>query len=77
MARYLFIVSRPHSALYEYLLGRFAGDKNVQVILDRRLGERRQQEFPVGLERRRAQRRSRPEIDAELASSSHMIVTIP
>jgi hypothetical protein len=41
MARYLFVVSRQHRALYDYLLERFSGDPNAQVILDRRRGERR------------------------------------
>ncbi len=41
MARHLFLVSRHEARLYEYLLERFRDDGNVEVILDRRRGERR------------------------------------
>jgi hypothetical protein len=41
MARHLFLVSRNDARLYEYLVERFRDDGNVQVILDRRRGERR------------------------------------
>jgi len=41
MARHLFLVSRHDARLYEYLVERFRDDGNVEVILDRRHGERR------------------------------------
>jgi len=53
MARYLFIVSLRHPALYAHLSQRFSDDPNAQVVLDRRLASRRQAEISVGLERRR------------------------
>ena len=77
MARYLFIVSLRHPALYAHLLQRFSDDPKVQVVLDRRLAARRQAEISVGLERRRADRRQRPEVDEVLLRRSVAIVTIP
>ena len=73
MARTLFIVSRRHPDLYEYLKERFANDDQVQVILDRRAG-------PPGrradAERGAEERRTRPEVDTELESRSHAVVTV-
>jgi hypothetical protein len=78
MARYVFVVSRQHPDLHDYLLReRFAHDRNVVVILDRRIGERRRATMSVEHERRQADRRSRPEVDEELRSRSHAIITIP
>jgi hypothetical protein len=77
MGRTLFIVSRQHPDLYAYLRERFASDTAVEVILDRRLGQRRQREAPPGVDRRRADRRSRPEVEIELQTRSHAIITIP
>jgi hypothetical protein len=68
MARYIFIVSLRHQALYDYVQERFANDPNVQVILDRRRGGRRQAERSVVLERRRADRRQQPDVIEELAA---------
>jgi len=74
MARKLIIVARQHRDLYDYLRKRFA-EPRIEVILDRRRGERRRQTVPVGRERRRRDRRSRWDIDARLRSRSHVIVT--
>jgi hypothetical protein len=79
MARHLFLVSRQEGRLYEYLLERFRDDGNVEVILDRRRGERRRQTSAHGQEpdRRRSDRRTRREIDLELQVRSHVILTLP
>jgi len=77
MARYLFIVSLRHRALYDLLRAQFADDANAQVILDRRRGERRQAEISIVLERRRADRRQRPDVSEELRRRSVAVVTIP
>jgi PHD/YefM family antitoxin component YafN of YafNO toxin-antitoxin module len=74
MARQLVIVSRQHPDLYVYLRDRFAAEADVEVILDRRLAERRREQAAVSRERRRQDRRSRPDIDAQLRSRSHVIV---
>jgi hypothetical protein len=77
MARHLFLVSRRDARLYEYLLERFRDDANVEVILDRRQGERRKSASYAGPDRRRTDRRSRREVDLELGVRSHVILTIP
>ncbi len=74
MARKLIIVARQHPDLYGYLSKRLA-ESRVEVILDRRLGERRRQMAAVAGERRLRDRRLRPDIDARLRSRSHAIVT--
>lgn len=77
MAHKLVIVARQHAELYEYLSQRFATRPAVDVILDRRGEERRHHHVPVARERRRSDRRSRPEVDELLRFRSHVIVTIP
>ena len=80
MARHLFLVSRHDARLYEYLVERFRDDRNVEVILDRRHGDRRGRDHAAGRtggERRRGDRRSRRELDLELQIRSHVILTIP
>jgi hypothetical protein len=77
MGRTLFIVSRHHPDLYAYLRERFATDGAVEVVLDRRLGERRRRDATNEGDKRRAERRQRPEVEAELQTRSHAIITIP
>lgn len=77
MGRTLFIVSRQHPDLYAYLRERFATDTAVEVILDRRLGQRRQRQALTEVDRRKADRRVRPEVEVELQTRSHAIITIP
>jgi len=76
MGRNVFIVSRQHRDLYTYLRERFASDPAVEVILDRRFGQRRQRKTEVDAERRRVDRRQRPEVEQELQTRSHAIITI-
>ena len=56
------VVRRGHFATYELLTRTFSGDPSVQIIWDRRMGERRQStEGPGDGERRRsADRRREP-----------------
>jgi len=77
MARHLFLVSRHEARLYEYLLERFRDDGNVEVILDRRRGERRRRPHGQAPERRLSERRTRREVDLELKVRSHVILTLP
>jgi len=74
MPTHLFIVNRVQPDLYEDLRQRFASDTNVKVILDRRLGARRMRTAPAAAERRRAERRSRPEVDQKLQTASHTMI---
>ena len=75
MTRHLFILSRRVPEFYSYLVERFADDDAVEVILDRRqaLTSQVPERFAVdsGPDRRR-----RPEVDAELLTRSHTVVTI-
>ena len=77
MGRTVYIVARDHPELYAYLRDRFTCDGDVEVILDRRVAERRRDDVPCDPDRRRADRRSRPEVEIELAKRSHAIITVP
>jgi hypothetical protein len=57
VVRYLVIVGRREPKLHDYLTRQFAGDSSVEVVMERRGGERRQQTRPHQPERRRAERR--------------------
>jgi hypothetical protein len=82
--RFLLIVSRGNEALASYLEQHFQGDSTVQVMVDRRQGERRETRRPPqpspadsSPERRRNDRRGHPEVDNELRLTSFAIVTLP
>ena len=75
--RHLLIISRYHPGLYDYVRARFAGEDNVEVILDRRRGrDRRSATGHVSTERRASDRRVRPHIDDALRMESMQFVTI-
>jgi hypothetical protein len=77
-ARHLLIISRHHPGLYEYVRQRFAGERRVEVILDRRRGrDRRMQRLEAPVDRRAQERRRRPDIDAALRMESMQFLTIP
>jgi RNA polymerase subunit RPABC4/transcription elongation factor Spt4 len=63
IAQHLLIVARERVRLYEHLRQTFAGDRSVQVLLDRRRRERRQGQSQSTIERRQGERRARPSID--------------
>ena len=66
MASLLMIVARDRMPLYDGLRAEFANDGAVDVVLDRRVGQRRREARGVGPEQRRADRRQGT-IDAQLA----------
>lgn len=70
----LFVVARDKVKLHEYLTQTFSSPGNVQVVLDRRVANRRQRDAAEALERRRSDRRSRPEVDAELQTLGYASV---
>jgi hypothetical protein len=74
--RHLLIISRYHPGLYDYVSARFEGEDSVEVILDRRRGERRGNATQVTAERRSTDRRVRPHIDDALRMESMQFVTI-
>jgi hypothetical protein len=58
MGRVIVVVPRSEPSRFTYVKHVFAND-TIDVILDRRLGERRRETQPVTIERRRAERRVR------------------
>jgi hypothetical protein len=75
MNAHLFIVAWNRPDLWDYWKRWFSGVENVEVILDRRRGERRRAPQAFEPERRRAERRSRSDIDDELRNGGFAIVT--
>lgn len=57
LVRHVYVVPRDRPELEAQLEREFAGDPEVEVVLDRRRGERRRGEAPCALERRRSERR--------------------
>jgi hypothetical protein len=76
MPRHLFIVARDELDLYAYLKEQFGPDSEVDVILDRRRAERRAGSRAVPNDRRRRDRRTRADVQAELRLQSHVFVTV-
>lgn len=74
MVRLLFVVARDQPDLWHHLKRDFAQDEEVQVILDRRRGERRQRVQSREPERRRAERRRQPGTEKELRYRSFVII---
>ena len=73
----LFVVARRDPELYGYLRARFADDVGISIVLDRRVEARRRRALPAAAERRRTDRRTRPEIDEQLRTTSLAIVGAP
>jgi hypothetical protein len=77
MPREIFIVARDRPDLYRYLSQTFSDAENVQVIWDRRAGERRAAAVTVhNPERRRAERRRRAAVEQELRNVGYAFITI-
>jgi len=77
MPREIFIVARDRPDLYRYLSQTFADAENVQVIWDRRAGERRTDTPGVRVpDRRVGDRRRRGGAEQELQSVGYVFITI-
>jgi hypothetical protein len=74
MPRHLLIVTRLEPILYEYVQRTFAGEDAVEVVLDRRLRDRRLASTSPVEERRRADRRSSRPIRDRLRSPGWAVV---
>jgi hypothetical protein len=74
--RHLFIVSRDNPHLATYLRLHFLPETEVAVLIDRRQGERRRVVAGATPDRRRNDRRSRPEADREVHLTSYALVTL-
>lgn len=59
MGRLVFVVSRTQPERYAFLKRAFEGEEAVEIVLDRRHGERRRQPATCAQERRRRDRRAR------------------
>jgi hypothetical protein len=69
----VFIVSRDEPALHEYLKQHFADRPDVEVILDRRVAERRRRAEVPRAERRTGGRRGRS-VEGDLAALGFAVV---
>jgi hypothetical protein len=76
LPRLLFIVSTRRSDLYAKLTIALAGEPNVEVYLDRRLGQRRSIAVGAPSDRRRADRRQRGALDAEIRDRGWAVVKV-
>lgn len=66
MVRHLFIVARNRVKLFEFVKRALAGNETVEVVLDRRQGERRQLRGVPPREQRRRERRLSPAEDDQM-----------
>ncbi|MGH7301907.1 MAG: hypothetical protein ACRELZ_01360 [Candidatus Rokuibacteriota bacterium] len=78
--RLLFIVGSKRPDFYESLRRTFRGDDTVQIVLDRRRGERRARRAgrrPLTREQRGVDRREQLEIQRQLRSRGYAVVGVP
>ena len=73
MDRLLFLVARDQTDLWDQLSKEFSG-RDVSVVVDRRRGERRRDGQPEASERRRTDRRSKPDVDYEVRSRGFSVI---
>jgi hypothetical protein len=71
--RLLFVVARSETDRYDSLKQAFGCDEHVEIIFDRRVGERRRRPGDPGVERRRAQRRVH-DVAEEFARQGYAVV---
>jgi predicted amidophosphoribosyltransferase len=76
IVKQLLIVARNRRQLYEEIKRAFAGQENVDVILDRRVLERRRSKEAPGVDRRSRSRRFRPAIDEQLRTIGWSLVLL-
>jgi len=73
MARFLYVTARDRRDMYEKLKADFAGQTDVEVILDRRYRERRTVTLEPTANLRRGDRRRQRELDRELCANGSFI----
>jgi len=74
--RRLVIVARDEQELHAWLVRKFAGEPGVEIVCDRRRGERRTRPTGLLVERRRSERRRRSDMDAELRARGWALVRV-
>jgi len=77
MDRLLFVVAQERRDLYEALKQALAAERDVDVILDRRVRKRRSRAEPPAAERRRFARRGRVLEDSEIRARGFTVVRLP
>jgi len=70
----LFIVSRDQRDLHAYLTKEFRRDEHIQVIVDRRVGDRRRRVEPPERDQRRGPRRRALTLDPQMRSAGFALV---
>ena len=70
------IVAREEPELHDWLVRKFTGEPAVEIVRDRRHGERRVRPTGLILERRRGERRRRPDVDAEVRARGWALVDV-
>ncbi len=65
-APFLFVVSRDDAGRYEFVKRHFAGEGEVEVVVDRRRGDRRTVVLDPGAADRRASDRRRTDLSKDL-----------
>ncbi len=76
MIRHLLLVSRFFPQVYQYAREHFADETGVEVVLDRRRGQRRRAPATVDTDRRCGERRSRQDVDVALKSEAQAFLTL-
>jgi class 3 adenylate cyclase/tetratricopeptide (TPR) repeat protein len=70
----IFVVARYNPHLYDYLQREFSHEERIRIIMDRRVGERRQRaDTPPG-ERRQGDRRRHQDVDSNLRERGFVIL---
>jgi hypothetical protein len=77
MDRLVFVVRRERIKLRDSLQSALGGEEKIDVILDRRLIQRRRVDATHSTERRRWDRRLRPFADVEVSVRGWSVVRIP
>jgi hypothetical protein len=75
-ARYLLVVTRHQREFYENIRRALAGYERVQVVLDRRVSQRRQGKATPALDHRSGERRSSSPIDEQLRTLGWALVPL-
>jgi hypothetical protein len=76
LRKQLLVVARENPHIYEYLKRMFAGNETLEVVLDRRGGDRRGQGMAKLPDRRRSNDRRHQEIDSQLRALGWAIVLL-
>ena len=69
-----FIVSRDQRDLHAYLTREFRRDEHIQIIVDRRMADRRCRVEPPALDQRRAARRRTMAMERQIRSVGFALV---